>query len=192
MTPNDYPTIFFSDAKKWRSWLIKNHNKSDGVWLKISKKAANVKSITRAEALDEALCFGWIDSQSKSLDDESFIQKYTPRRKRSIWSKVNIVHTARLIKDKKMRPSGLKQIELAKADGRWAAAYDSPSNSSIPLDFLKELKKNKKAYTFFKTLNKTNLYSISWRLQTAKKPETRAKRGKAIIRMLADSQKFHP
>lgn len=187
----DFSIIAFQTKKKWRSWLLKNYNFSDGLWLRLFKKDSGVKSINRDQALDEALCFGWIDGQAKSYDDESYLQKFTPRRKQSIWSKRNTEKVKQLIQDGKMHSSGLAAVESAKADGRWAKAYDSPVNMKIPNDFLKQISKKPKAFAFFKTLNKTNLYSIAWRLQTAKKPETRLKRMKTIIEMLGQGKKFH-
>jgi uncharacterized protein YdeI (YjbR/CyaY-like superfamily) len=178
--------------KEWAQWLARNHGKSDGVWLKFFKKTANGVAISRPEALDEALCYGWIDGQAKTHDDESWLQKFTPRRKKSIWSKINVGHATRLIESGRMKPAGLREVEAARQDGRWAAAYDSPSSSTMPKDFLDALSKNKKAEAFFQTLNKANRYSISWRLQTAKKPETRKRRMKAILAMLAKRQAFHP
>jgi uncharacterized protein YdeI (YjbR/CyaY-like superfamily) len=179
-------------AKEWSQWLARNHGKSDGVWLKFFKKTADGVAISRPEALDEALCYGWIDGQLKKHDDESWLQKFTPRRTKSIWSKINVGHATRLIESGRMKPAGLREVEAARQDGRWAAAYDSPSSSTMPKDFLEALSKNKKAEAFFQTLNKANRYSISWRLQTAKKPETRERRMKAILAMLAKGQAFHP
>ena len=141
--------------------------------------------------MDEALCYGWIDGQANKFDDESWIQKFTPRRAGSIWSKRNIANVERLMKLEKMKPAGLDEVAKAKADGRWARAYDSPKEMQIPDDFMKALSKNKKAKAFFDTLNKTNKYAIGWRLQTAKKPETKEKRIKAIVEMLSKEQKFH-
>ena len=155
------------------------------------KKDSGKKTFQYAEALDVALCYGWIDSQMKSYDKESYIQKFTPRGAKSIWSKRNKTHVARLLKEKRMTPAGLAQIDAAKKDGRWKGAYDSPKKMQVPPDFLQLLSKNKKAFSFFKTLNKANVYAITWRLQTAKKPETREKRMHTILEMLKKSQKFH-
>ena len=159
--------------------------------MKLYKKDSKKKTITRSEALDEALCFGWIDGQSKPLDEKSWLQKYTPRRAKSLWSKINREHIARLTKEKRMQPAGLKEVETAKKDGRWDAAYDSPKNMEVPVDFLKELKKDKKAYEFYKTLNKANTFAIAWRLQTAKKLETRDKRMHVLLAMMKDNKKIH-
>jgi uncharacterized protein YdeI (YjbR/CyaY-like superfamily) len=182
----------FESSADFRRWLEKNHAGLDGLWLRFFKKASKVKSVTYAEALDQALCHGWIDGHVKSFDEQSWIQKFTPRRPKSGWSKINTQHVERLAKAGVMAPAGLAAVEAAKADGRWKAAYDSPRNSSPPEDLLKELENNAKAKSFFKELNRANVYSIVYRLQTAKKPETRAKRMKMILDMLARGKTFHP
>ncbi|SHM75700.1 YdeI/OmpD-associated family protein [Mucilaginibacter sp. OK098] len=187
----DAPIKSFASASTWEEWLAANHAKSDGIWLRIFNKESGEKTVTYAEALDEALCYGWIDGQKKKVDSDSWIQKFTPRRARSIWSKRNVEHIERLTDEKRMKAAGLEAFEDAKKDGRLAAAYDSPSNSTTPDDFLKLLEKNKKAKAFFNSLNKTNKYAITWRLQTAKKPETREKRMNIILEMLAKGEKFH-
>lgn len=184
-------TLSFASAAAWEKWLAKHHSGSDGIWLRFFKKNSGAATVTHAEALDEALCSGWIDGQLQKFDEQSWLQKFTPRRPKSIWSKKNIEHAIRLRKAKKMKPAGLKQIEAAKADGRWAKAYDSPKAMQVPEDFLRELAKNEKAQKFFETLNRANLYAIGWRLQTAKKTKTREKRMKAILEMLARGEKFH-
>jgi uncharacterized protein YdeI (YjbR/CyaY-like superfamily) len=191
MTEIAISTKSFKTPKAWRTWLTKHHAKPEGIWLRFFKKASAVKSITYAEALDEALCFGWIDGQAKPFDAESWVQRFTPRRSRSLWSKRNREHVARLIKEKRMTAAGLKEIERAKEDGRWEGAYDSPKNMQVPADFLRELKKDKKAYAFFQTLNKANTYAIAWRLQTAKKPETRERRMQALLEMLGLGKRLH-
>jgi uncharacterized protein YdeI (YjbR/CyaY-like superfamily) len=188
---DEYPIIPFEKQESWRDWLEQNHDKVSGVWIRIYKKASGILSVKHAGALEEALCFGWIDGQANKYDEVSYLQKFTPRRAKSIWSKRNIDLVKRLEKEGKMLPAGLEQIKAAKADGRWDKAYDSPSNMTMPDDFLKELAKDKKAQAFFETLNKTNIYAIGWRLQTAKKPETRQKRMKMILEMLANEEKFH-
>jgi len=190
-TQTDFPIIFFQSQKKWRDWLLKNIGTSNGVWLRLYKKDSGIKSINHDMALDEALCFGWIDGQAKSLDEKSYLQKFTPRRKRSTWSKRNTEKVEQLIKEGRMQESGFAEIEAAKEDGRWEKAYDSPANMKVPNDFLKELSKNPKALAFFKTLNKTNTFSIAFRLHSAKKPETRQRRMKTIIEMLNDCKMFH-
>jgi uncharacterized protein YdeI (YjbR/CyaY-like superfamily) len=178
-------------AKEWETWLKLNHASSKGVWLCIQKKSSAEKSPTYAEALDVALCYGWIDGQKNPHNESSWLQRFTPRRPRSNWSKNNTKHAERLIKAGKMKAAGLAEIEAAKKDGRWKAAYDSASKATIPEDFLKALSRNKKAEEFFKSLNKANLYAIAYRLQTAKKPETREKRMKTILAMMARGEKFH-
>jgi uncharacterized protein YdeI (YjbR/CyaY-like superfamily) len=188
---NTIPVLSFSTQKAWHNWLYKNHTSEKGLWLRFYKKDSDMKSINHAEALDEALCYGWIDGQAKPYDEKSWLQKFTPRRERSIWSKRNIEHIERLNKAGRMQPSGIKEVEKAKADGRWKKAYDSPSAMNAPDDFLKRLSKNKKAEKFFNSLNKTNRYSINWRLQTAKKPETREKRMMQILKMLENGETFH-
>lgn len=188
---DDYPVITCKTQKEWHNWLDKNHSELNGAWLRFFKKTSAIKSVNYKEAIDEALCYGWIDGQSNSLDENSWIQKFTPRRVKSIWSKRNIENISRLEKEGRMKPAGLKAVEDAKKDGRWGRAYDSPVNMKTPEDFLKALSKNKKAVAFFNTLNKTNTFAIGWRLQTAKKPETREKRMKAILEMLKKGERFH-
>lgn len=183
--------IVFRTQNKWRNWLSKNHTSFNGAWLRLYKKESGIKSVNHDQALEETLCFGWIDGQLKSYDEKSFLQKFTPRRNGSIWSKRNTEIIERLIKEGKMHSSGLKEVEKAKADGRWMQAYNSPSNMNVPDDFLTELSKRPKAPAFFKTLNKANTYAIAWRLQTAKKTETRRKRMRTIIEMLDQNKKFY-
>jgi uncharacterized protein YdeI (YjbR/CyaY-like superfamily) len=183
--------LSFQDFKKWNSWLSKNHAKSDGIWVKFFKKDSGIKSINHDVALDEALCFGWIDGQTDKYDDKSWLQKFTPRRSKSMWSKRNVERAEQLISLKRMQSSGIMEINKAKKDGRWGSAYDSPSKMTIPDDFLKKLSENKKASKFFETLNRINKYSIAWRLQTATKPEIRRKRMSQILEMLSKNEKFH-
>ena len=171
--------------------MAKEHTRAPGLLLRIYKKASGVPSVTYAEALDQALCFGWIDGQKQPYDANSWVQKLTPRRAKGSWSKINVGHVDRLIREGQMTPAGLKEVEAAKSDGRWAAAYDSPANATVPPEFVKELARNAKAKQFYATLNKANLYSIAYRLQTARRPETRIKRMKLIIEMLARGEKFH-
>ena len=183
--------ISFKTAKEMEKWLATNHIVSKGIWLRIFKKKSGQQSITYNEALDEMLCCGWIDGQLQKYDDISWLRKFTPRGVKSTWSKRNAEHAERLIKVDKMKPSGLNEIEKAKADGRWMKAYDSPSEMKVPEDFLKALSKNKKAKKFFDSLNKANTYAIAWRLQTAGKPETREKRMNVILEMMKNEKKFH-
>jgi uncharacterized protein YdeI (YjbR/CyaY-like superfamily) len=181
----------FSSAKKLELWLAKNHAKSNGIWVRFFKKNSDVPSVSYDEALDAALCIGWIDGQLKKYDEESWLRKFTPRRPKSVWSKRNREHVERLTRAGKMQTAGLEEVEAAKQDGRWKAAYDSPSKMVIPDDFLKELAKSERAKAFFETLNRANVYAIVWRLQTAKKPESRQKRLKTILAMLAKGERFH-
>ena len=185
------PPRSFRSSQELRAWLAKEHAQATNLFLRIYKKDSGVVSVTYAEALDQALCFGWIDGQKLPLDRISWVQKFTPRRSKSGWSKRNITHVNRLIQAGQMTPAGLKQVEAAKADGRWAAAYDSPANATVPPEFMKELARNTKAKQFFSTLNRANLYAIAYRLQTAKRSETKSKRMKLIIEMLARGEKFH-
>jgi uncharacterized protein YdeI (YjbR/CyaY-like superfamily) len=191
LSSSEYSELFFETPAQWRAWLEQYHSIEKGVWLRFYKKGSGIVSLNYAGALDEALCYGWIDGQAKTFDEKSYLQKFTPRRARSIWSKKNIEHITRLIQEGKMKPSGLKEAEAAKTDGRWQQAYDSPANMTVPEDFIRELSKDKKAFAFFETLNKANTYAIAWRLQTAKKPETREKRIKIILDMMSRGEKFH-
>ena len=184
-------TISFSSAAVWRRWLDANHATSGGIWLRIYKKDSGKKTVTYAEALDEALCYGWIDGQKNKGDENSWLQKFTPRRPRSIWSNKNREHATRLIKTKRMTASGQKEVDAAKKDWRWDKAYDAASTMEIPTDFLRELKQDKRALSFFESLNRANVFAIVWRLQTAKKPETRTRRMNLILQMMRDSKKFH-
>lgn len=183
--------LTFETAAEWRAWLAENHQQSAGIWLRLFKVDSGVASVSRSEALDEALCFGWIDGQADKYDDKSWLQKYTPRRPKGLWSQRNIEHIARLTKLGKMTPAGQKEVDAAKADGRWQNAYSSQTVSELPADFLAELDQRPKAKAFFETLNKTNLFAIYFRLHTAKKPETRQRRMQAILEMLENGQKFH-
>jgi len=186
------PIKSFASSKHWKEWLAMNYAISNnGIWLRIFKKDSDEATITYDEALDEALCFGWIDGQKKAYDEKSWLQKFTPRRSKSIWSKRNKTRVAQLIEERRMQPSGLKEIEAAKKDGRWDKAYDSPSQMEIPADFLALLRKDQQAYEFFKTLNKANTYAVAWRLETAKKPETREKRMQILLEMMKKRQKLH-
>jgi uncharacterized protein YdeI (YjbR/CyaY-like superfamily) len=187
----DLPVKPFTNIEGWNTWLTENHDASEGIWLRIYKKDSGEKSVTYNEALEEALCFGWIDGQKKSYDEKSWLQKFTPRHPKSLWSKRNTEHVLRLIKENRMKPTGLKEVEAAKKDGRWDKAYSPQAQMKIPDDFISVLKKDQNAYEFFKTLNKANIYAIAWRLQTAKKPETREKRMKTLLEMMKNQQKLH-
>jgi uncharacterized protein YdeI (YjbR/CyaY-like superfamily) len=187
---DDVLVMSFKNQKEWRVWLSKNYSKQDGVWIRFFKKASGVETVVYKEALDEALCFGWIDSLLNSYDDVSYMQKFTPRRKKSLWSKVNQEKVKKLIEQKKMTKHGLKEVELAKQDGRWDRAYDSPSTMEVPDALQKYFLKNKKEKDFFDSLSRSNKYAFIWRLQTAKTKETQEKRLKMIIQMLKNKQNF--
>jgi uncharacterized protein YdeI (YjbR/CyaY-like superfamily) len=185
----DYEILPFKNAAAFRQWLDAHHAATKGVWLRIYKKATGTETVTHAEALDEALCYGWIDGQRKGYDEVSFLQKFTPRRPKSLWSKRNVEYIARLSEAGLMMPAGMLEVQKAQEDGRWGAAYDKATDMKVPDDFLSALKKNPKAEEFFKTLNKTSLFAIGWRLQTAKTPETRLRRLNKLIDMLEVGQK---
>lgn len=191
MKSTDLPILPFASKKKWTDWLARQHDKSAGMWLKLAKKDSGISSVTYDEALESALCYGWIDGQKKGFDDKYWLQKFTPRGPKSIWSKINTEKVERLIKSGEMMPAGLKAIEAAKKDGRWDAAYASQKNISIPEDFQAALEKNKKAKDFFAMLKSAERYSFLFRIQTAKKAETRAKRIQQFVEMLERHEKFH-
>ena len=188
--PIELPTLPFESKKKFADWLAKNHDKSAGAWLKLAKKDAEIPSVTYAEAVEVALCYGWIDGQAGSFDDKYFLQKFTPRRPKSIWSKINVEKVERLIASGEMKPSGLKAVEAAKQDGRWTAAYSSPKNIVVPEDFQSALEKNKKAKAFFESLTGSKRYSFLFRIETAKKAETRMKRILQFLEMLEKGETF--
>jgi uncharacterized protein YdeI (YjbR/CyaY-like superfamily) len=188
--PDPAPTLF-KNAKAFESWLKKNHATSDGLWLKIAKRGADEPSVTYPEAVEVALCWGWIDGQKKSLDDQHFLQRFTPRRARSVWSKINVDKAAALIEAGRMQAPGYAQIEAAKADGRWARAYDGARTSEVPEDLQAALDAAPKAKAFFATIDATNRYAVLWRIQTAAKAETRARRIAQLVEMLARGEKIH-
>ncbi|MFN8541788.1 MAG: YdeI/OmpD-associated family protein [Thermomicrobiales bacterium] len=187
----EYPNLPFASASVWEEWLAEHHAAADGVWIMVAKKASGIASVTHDEALDVALCYGWIDGQGKTFDDTYYLQKFTPRRPKSLWSKRNIEKVTALTAAGKMQPAGLAEVEAAKRDGRWDAAYDSPKNMVVPDDFMQALGENEQALAFFNTLNQANKYAIAWRLQTAKKPETRQRRFDALLAMLERGEKLH-
>jgi len=188
----DLPIIPFDRQKDWAVWLAKNHATSSGIWLKLARKASGIQSVSYDEALEVALCYGWIDGQRKSHDETSFLQKFTPRGPKSIWSKINTEKAQRLIESKQMKPAGLKAVESAKQDGRWEAAYAPQSKAAVPDDLQAELDRNAKAKDFFATLDSRNRYAILHRIHTAKKAETRVKRIEQFIQMLEKQEKIYP
>jgi uncharacterized protein YdeI (YjbR/CyaY-like superfamily) len=189
--PDDLDRVDATSAAEWAMWLEAHHDSAPGAWLRLFRKGTSDATLTYTGAVEVALCFGWIDGQAKKLDDVSRVQRFTPRRKRSNWSKVNVERAERLVGDGRMRPAGLREIEAAKKDGRWQRAYDPPSTATVPDDFLRELRKHPKAAAFYETLNKANRFPIAYRLQTAKTPATRARRIEAIIAQFERGEMFH-
>ena len=187
----ELPIMLFEHQEAWAAWLEPNHADSRGLWLQHAKKAADLASVSYAEALDVALCYGWIDGQKKSYDESSWLQKWTPRGAKSIWSKINREKVLKLIEHGQMKPAGLEAVERARQDGRWEAAYDSHRTATVPSDLQAVLDSNAAASAFFASLNSTNRYAILFRIQTAKKAETRAKRIQAFIGMLERHEKLH-
>jgi len=188
---NDTKILSFRSSSEFRKWLAANHRQSEGIWLRIFKKDSGEPTVTYAEALDEALCFGWIDGLKQSHDEVSWRQRFTPRRPKSGWSKINTRHAERLIKASRMKAAGQAAIDAAKKDGRWTAAYDSSREATFPEVFLAAVRKNKKTNAFFESLSRANRYAIAYRLQTAKKPETKQRRMEMILTMLARGESFH-
>ncbi|HEY0477713.1 MAG TPA: YdeI/OmpD-associated family protein [Kofleriaceae bacterium] len=186
------PVLLFETAAAFERWLARHHRSATIVWIKHAKKASGTPSITWSEAVDVVLCYGWIDGQSKSLDERHFLQRYTPRRATSVWSKLNRERVERLIAAGRMQPAGLAEIERAKADGRWDAAYDSPKTAAVPDDLTRALAKRPAAKAAFATLDATNRYAILHRLMTAKQPTTRARRLATFVDMLEAGKTLHP
>lgn len=189
---NDLPVLSFVDARAWSRWLASHHASSRGVWLKIAKKGSKTESVTYAEALEVALIWGWIDGQKGKLDDAWWLQRFTPRGPKSIWSRINREKAVALIEAGKMKPPGLAEVERAKRDGRWETAYDSQSRATAPPDLEEALAANPRAARFFETLESHNRYAVLFRIQAAKKPETRATRIAKFVAMLARHEKLHP
>jgi uncharacterized protein YdeI (YjbR/CyaY-like superfamily) len=183
--------LTFASQAEFEKWLDEHYEQHVGIWLKFAKKDSGKTTINYDQALDIALCYGWIDGQTKRFDELYWLQKFTPRRSRSPWSKRNTEHVDRLIASGKMQPSGLAEVEKAKADGRWAAAYDSQQNMPISKDFLEELEKFPKAKAFFDSLNKANRFAIAYQLHSAKKPETRLRRLQKFVEMMKKGEKLH-
>jgi uncharacterized protein YdeI (YjbR/CyaY-like superfamily) len=189
---SDLPILAFATASEWEAWLREHHDSAPGVWIKFARKGSGVASVTYMEALHAALSFGWIDGQARSLDEVSYVQRFTPRRARSIWSKRNREFAAALIESGRMQPAGLREVERAKADGRWDAAYDAPSTATVPDDLRAALDAAPGAAAFFETLNAQNRYAILHRVQTAKRAETRARRIEKFVGMLERGERLHP
>jgi uncharacterized protein YdeI (YjbR/CyaY-like superfamily) len=189
---SDIDSMLFVSRQAFAQWLADHHARSDGVWLRHAKKGAPVPSVTYQEALEVALCYGWIDGQKRSLDATHYLQRWTPRRPRSLWSKVNRDKVLRYIEEGKMQPSGLAEIERAQRDGRWDAAYDSPSTATVPPELLDAFAGHPGAAEFFATLNSQNRYAVVFRVQTAKKLETRLRKAQEYAAMLARHEVPHP
>lgn len=190
-SPDGKPIVEFARKSTWMAWLKSNHDKSSGVWVRLAKKGSDLTSVSRVDALDVALCYGWIDGMAKSEGDSTWLQKFTPRTKRSIWSKKNRENVQRLIDGGEMQPPGMAEIERAKSDGRWDAAYDSPRTIEVPEDLRKALETNKKARKCFENLDSRNRYAILFRIHNAKRAETRAKRVRQFVEMLDRGEKIH-
>jgi uncharacterized protein YdeI (YjbR/CyaY-like superfamily) len=189
--PDGSPTRLFKSKDGWAVWLEKNHRKSSGLWLRLAKKGSGLQSVSYREALEAALCFGWIDGQKMPENERTWLQKFLPRSNKSIWSKINLEKAIALVASGEMKPAGLEAIDTAKKNGRWAAAYDSPSQAAVPDDFQAALTANPRAAAFFETLDRANRYAMLWRIQTVKKAETRARRIEHFIQMLARGEKVH-
>ena len=185
------PIRAFRDAKAWESWLAKNHTAIDGIWMRIAKKASGKKSVTYPEALEVALCYGWIDGLKRPESETTWLQRFTPRRARSLWSKINREKALALIESGKMKSAGLQEIERARKNGCWDSAYASPSSATMMPELEIALAKSPRAKAFFETLSRANRYAILWRVQTAKKAETREKRVRSFIEMLEKGETFH-
>lgn len=188
---DDLPIRLFASPGDLEAWLEENHASDEGLWLKIAKKGSGVQSVTYAEALELALCFGWIDSQKRGFDEAHFLQRFTPRRPRGKWSRINRDKAEELIASGQMRAAGLAEVEAAKADGRWEAAYAGQRTAEVPADLQRELDRSKSAREFFATLDSANRYAILYRLGEAKKPETRERRLRKFIGMLERGERIH-
>jgi uncharacterized protein YdeI (YjbR/CyaY-like superfamily) len=190
-TRADLPVMPFASRDAWAAWLEEQHAASDGLWLKFAKKGSGLDTVTYAEAVEVALCYGWIDGQVRKFDQDYYLQRFTPRRARSKWSKINRQKATELIERGEMKPAGLREVERARADGRWDAAYDAPSTAQVPDDLLRELEKNQPAREFFETLDGRNRYAILYQIQDAKRPETRARRIEKYVAMLSEGKKIY-
>ena len=189
---DDLPVISFASRGAWEEWLAEEHATSGGLWLKLAKVGAGIDSVSYAEAVEVALCYGWIDGQARSFDETYWLQRFTPRRRRSRWSRINRDRATGLIERGEMKPAGLAEVERAKSDGRWDAAYESQGTATMPDDLHRALEKNDAARAFFATLDSRNRYAILYRIQDAKKPETRARRIAKYVAMLNEHTKLYP
>jgi uncharacterized protein YdeI (YjbR/CyaY-like superfamily) len=188
----DLPILLFESRTQWEQWLEDHHADSPGAWLKMARKDSGATSLSRADALEVALCYGWIDGQARSTDEGFYLQKYTPRRPRSNWSKINVAAAERLIASGQMRPAGLREVQRAKEDGRWERAYAGPSTIEVPADLQRALDANDAAREFFATLDSRNRYAVLYSVQDAKRADTRARRIARFVAMLAERRKIYP
>jgi uncharacterized protein YdeI (YjbR/CyaY-like superfamily) len=184
----EQPVLFFATPAALEAWLDEHDEESDGIWLKFAKKGSGIRSVVYAEAVEIALCHGWIDGQAKRLDEEHYLQRFTPRRPRSKWSMINREKAERLIAEGRMRPAGLREIERAREDGRWDDAYDPPATATVPDDFQQALDAEPAAREFFETLGSTKRYSFLYRIVDAKRPETRARRIAEYVDLLREGR----
>ena len=189
---SDLPILSFASQADWEQWLAEQHASAPGLWLKLAKKDSGHASVSYPEAVEAALCYGWIDSQKAGLDEQFWLQRFTPRRPRSKWSKINREKAEALIAVGRMQPAGLREVELAKVDGRWEAAYAGQREIQVPDDFQAVLEENEQAREFFDTLNSANRFAILYRIHEAKRSETRARRIKKFIAMLEAHEKLYP
>jgi uncharacterized protein YdeI (YjbR/CyaY-like superfamily) len=190
-TPDGCPVRLFKSKRDWAAWLDTNHRKNAGLWLRLAKKDSGLRSVSYKEALEVALCYGWIDGQKRPESEQAWLQKFLPRSSKSIWSKINREKAQTLIASGEMKAAGLEAIELARKNGRWAAAYDSPSRATVPADFQAALDANPRAAAFFNRIDRANRYAVLWRIQTVKKAETRARKIEQFIGMLEREEKIH-
>lgn len=191
-TKHDLPTISFESPDTWEAWLADHHAASNGVWLKIAKQGSGIQTVSHLEALDVALCYGWIDGQRDRFDADYFLQRFTPRTARSRWSKINCAKATTLMEQGRMQAAGLREVERARADGRWDAAYEGQRAATVPDDLQRALELNDSARAFFSTLDSRNRYAILYRLQDTRNPDTRARRLTKFVQMLNDGQKIYP
>jgi uncharacterized protein YdeI (YjbR/CyaY-like superfamily) len=191
MAADQLPQLLFPSAEAFEAWLEENHAGAEGVWLKIAKKGAGEPTVSYAEAVEIGLCFGWIDSQKGALDEEHYVQRFTPRRPRGRWSKINRLKAEALIESGRMRPAGLAEVESAREDGRWEAAYEGQRTAEVPDDLRRELDASPAAAEFFAGLDSANRYAIVYRLNDAKRPETRERRLRKFVAMLERGEKLH-
>lgn len=188
----ELPVLAFGSRDAWDAWLAKEHETSPGVWMKIARKGSGIETVSQSAAVEVALCYGWIDGQKRRFDDDRWLQRFTPRARRSVWSKINRDKAAELIERGAMKPAGLAQVERAQADGRWDAAYDGPAAATVPTDFARALQDDDTARAFFEGLDGRNRYAILYRIQEAKKADTRAARIEKYVTMLSEQTKIYP